>query len=132
MDWGHLGADVKAYGDKAYDMVGNAEIDALPAPPPPPGALAGPGPGSAAAHNGAGSAPPAGARCSLFSAICVFVGALAWRCSLLLSSSVRVVFAMSICVEEAVLSCCRAQQRGSILLEALFSGKKKGKKKPSG
>ena len=62
MDWGHLGADVKAYGDKAYDMVGNAEIDALPAPPPPSRAAAGPGPGSAAAHNGAGGDPPAGAR----------------------------------------------------------------------
>ena len=60
IDWGHLGADVKAYGDKAYDMVGNAEIDALPAPPPPPRAAAGPGPGSAAAPNGTASAAPAG------------------------------------------------------------------------
>jgi len=60
VDWGHLGADVKRYGDggKSYKMVGD-EIDALPAPPPPP-AAAGPGPGSAAALNGADA--PAGAR----------------------------------------------------------------------
>jgi hypothetical protein len=59
VDWGHLGADVKRYGDggRSYEMVGD-EINALPAPPPPP-AAAGPGPGSAAALNGAGA--PAGA-----------------------------------------------------------------------
>jgi len=61
VDWGHLGADVKRYGDpnRSYDMVGD-EINALPAPPPPPGAAA--GPGSDAVRNGTAAAAPAGAN----------------------------------------------------------------------
>ena len=63
VDWGHLGADVKRYGDpnRSYDMVGD-EINALPAPPPPP-------PGAArwaglpdGVHNGTAAAASAGAN----------------------------------------------------------------------